>query len=143
MPIRKRCNHCGEVIKGGAKRNSYCTKCDDKIFASNRKRKAEQYNHQWRKTSKAFRAQYPLCAVCLIRDGVNTPVELADHIFPLSDDMTGYPYANPNCFEALSPLCHRHHVKKTILVDREYFKGNLEPLKEFKQMVELAKEMMQ
>jgi hypothetical protein len=142
MPIRKRCNHCGEVIKGGAKRNSYCTKCDDKIFASNRKRKAEQYNYQWRKTSKAFRAQYPLCAVCLIRDGVNTPVELADHIFPLSDDMKGYPFADPNCFEALSPLCHRHHVKKTILVDREYIKGNLEPLKAYFDLVKQAKEMM-
>jgi indole-3-glycerol phosphate synthase len=57
--------------------------------------------------------------------------------------MKGYPFADPNCFDALSPLCHRHHVAKTILVDREYFKGNFQPLKEFKQMVELAKEMMQ
>ena len=142
MPIRKRCRECGKVLIGGVKRNALCTKCEDRIYASNRKLKAHQYNYQWRKVSLKFRAAYPLCAMCLIKDGVAHPAELADHIIPLSDDMKGYPYADPNCFEALSPLCRKHHAQKTIEVDREYFKGNYEPLKEFKVIVEKAKEQM-
>lgn len=142
MPIRKRCKECGVVIRGGAKRNALCSKCEDTIYSTHRKRKAEQYNYQWRKTSLAFRDMHPLCAMCLIKDGVAAPVELTDHIVPLSDDMRAYPYADPNDFDNLAPLCGKHHAQKTVLVDREYFKGNYEPLKQYKALILQAKEQM-
>lgn len=139
MPIKKRCRGCGKSITNGAKRNAYCSKCEDKVFASNRKKKTEQYDHRWRKTSELFRNCYPFCVMCFIEHGVLHPAELADHIVPLSDDMVGYPYADPNCFENLAPLCRKHHAQKTIQVDRAFFKGDYEPLKAYKLKVEGAK----
>lgn len=59
-------------------------------------------NHIWRKVSKRFRIDNPLCAKCQ-ENGLTRPSEVVDHIKPINQG--GDPW-NPANFQALCVECH-------------------------------------
>lgn len=71
------------------------------------------YNWQWRKASKAFREQNPLCvcAECAQRV-VPLPSEVTDHVIPHKGDETLF-WDRKN-WQALAKVCHD---KKTAIED--------------------------
>lgn len=60
----------------------------------------------WRRLSKAFRQDNPICEECL-KKGKYTPSAVADHIVRIEDG--GEPLDRNN----LQALCHRCHNKKS------------------------------
>lgn len=74
---------------------------------SGRKADNRFYNSTaWRKLSKAFREEHPLCEECL-KKGKYVPSEVADHIVRVEDG--GEPLDRNN----LQALCHRCHNRKS------------------------------
>lgn len=73
-----------------------------------RPRSADLYHtYYWTRLSRAFRAEHPLCAMCL-KEGRYTPAEVVDHITP-------YPICGDNGFfdrDNLQSLCQYHNIEK-------------------------------
>jgi 5-methylcytosine-specific restriction enzyme A len=68
---------------------------------------ARGYDRRWRKASKRFLAQHPLCRECE-RGGRVVPATVVDHITPHRGDY-GLLWDVGNW----QPLCKRHHDRKT------------------------------
>ena len=87
---RDDCELCKKVPFEGIKRSNY------KLYNSSK----------WRKFSKQYKKDNPLCCECL-KEGVSQPSEITDHIKPLDKGGDVWDLKN------LQPLCHHHHNKKT------------------------------
>lgn len=66
-------------------------------------RDSQTYDWQWRKASKQFRIQNPLCLACLAQD-IMTPGEHVDHIEPVINrpDLR----MDPSNWQVLCTACH-------------------------------------
>ncbi|QLE02899.1 HNH endonuclease [Galbibacter sp. BG1] len=60
----------------------------------------------WRKVSKRYKDNNPLCVKCLEEDNI-TPAEVTDHIVRIKDG--GSKFSEDN----LQSLCHFHHNQKS------------------------------
>ncbi len=139
MPIIKRCVVCKKKIDKTGNESRLC-KEHATHYGSNRKNKLLDYGGKWKKISLEFKAYYPFCVLCYMKDSRIKMAEITDHIYPLSDDMSKHPFKfNPNHPDALAPLCRKHHAAKTHIVDKAYFSGNMEPMKGYIDLVETAK----
>lgn len=60
----------------------------------------------WRKTSKAYRQEHPLCEECA-KKGKYVPCDVTDHITPISQG------GDPFDWENLQALCQKCHNRKS------------------------------
>jgi 5-methylcytosine-specific restriction endonuclease McrA len=79
-------------------------------------RARDEFYHtsRWKKESRAFRQQYPLCAACS-RDGLIVPAEVTDHVIPKNACQDPWDKKN------WEPLCKKCHAKKGAR-DKKHFK---------------------
>jgi 5-methylcytosine-specific restriction enzyme A len=68
------------------------------------------YKSTWDATARDFKQRYPLCLGCWAV-GLETPVEIVDHVVPLVADRTGLLDTSN-----MQPACRWHHdnVKRTL-----------------------------
>lgn len=65
------------------------------------------YNSRaWRRESRRFRIEFPLCAECLI-EGLTMPGDCVDHIDPIESGGSKWDWDN------FQTLCNRHHAIKS------------------------------
>lgn len=91
--------------------NKYCD--EHQALRRQEKRRPENdiYNRRWRRASKLFLTQHPLCAECE-RHGKLTPATVVDHIVPHRGDQERF-WDTAN-WQALCKPCHD---KKTLTED--------------------------
>lgn len=71
-------------------------------------RDKQYYSRQWKRVSRLYRQQHPLCEECE-REGRVTPAELVDHIVAVSDGGSMWEWEN---LQSLCWACHnRKHGK--------------------------------
>jgi 5-methylcytosine-specific restriction enzyme A len=78
---------------------------------------ARGYGSEWRKASRQFLRENPLCAECL-KTGRLRPSEVTDHIVPHKGNMTLF-WDSANW----QPLCWRCHSRKTAKEDGRWVTG--------------------
>lgn len=84
-----------------------CTICKPKPFENINKENHSFYNsYAWRKLSKQFKKENPLCIQCL-QNGRTTPTNITDHIKPIDKGGNKWDLNN------LQPLCHQCHNRKS------------------------------
>lgn len=71
------------------------------------KQHSRDYDSVWRRLSKAFRLENPLCVMCLEEDKI-VAAEVVDHIITIRDDPT-----RRLDVTNLRSLCKRHHDQRT------------------------------
>ena len=64
------------------------------------------HTRSWRRTSRVYRQQNPLCVHCKA-EGIIKSAEVVDHIKPIQDGGEVFDWDN------LQGLCHSHHNSKT------------------------------
>ena len=89
----------------------YCDKHKKNVSKEQNKSSSKIYTYQWRKASKAYLKEHPLCVHCE-RDGRLTPASEVDHIIPHNGDMKLF-WDQTNW----QGLCKKCHSKKTALED--------------------------
>lgn len=100
----------------GLARGHYCDKHKRERPAALRQRQrvnpyGHMYDRRWRRASKAFLAEHPLCVDCEAR-GQLTPATQVDHIVPHKGDYQIF-WDRSNW----QGLCHSDHSKKTAKED--------------------------
>ena len=115
---KKPCRHpgCPALIEHNEK---YCSKhkslhnTQDRPSAHSR-----GYTSRWRKASKQFLLEHPLCAECMRKTGRPVPATVVDHIKPHRGDQTLFWDMNN-----WQPLCKRCHDRKTATEDGGFGRG--------------------
>ena len=106
MPMKPKhaCSHprCAALIEPGQK---YCAEHLKQHPEYTRRDAGRIYNSRWRKASKQFLSENPLCVKCLA-DGRYTKAEAVDHIVPHRGDMTLF--WDMSNWQALCKSCHDH-----------------------------------
>lgn len=69
------------------------------------------YNTRWRRESKRFLAEHPLCAVC------GKPSEVTDHIIPHKGDYDLF-WSSGN-WQALCVVCHNAKTKREQMEEKK------------------------
>lgn len=107
LVVPKPCAMCHVTLT----KQHYCDVCYAKKNANEREARpsarSRGYGERWRKLSKSFLKQHPVCTYCE-SDGTVKPATLVDHIIPHRGD--------PKLFWDESnwqPLCRHHHAVKT------------------------------
>lgn len=105
------CRHpgCPNLVPVGEK---YCAEHKELHPEEVRSAAARGYNSKWRRESKKFLKNHPLCQECL-KKGIATPATVVDHIVPHRGD--------PKLFWDRSnwqALCKKCHDRKTATEDR-------------------------
>lgn len=81
----------------------YCAKHKKLVAREQNKSNSKIYTYQWRRTSKAFLKEHPLCVHCE-KEGRLTPATEVDHIIPHNGDMKLF-WDRSN-WQALCKKCH-------------------------------------
>lgn len=89
----------------------YCEKHKKQVTKEQNYKSTKIYTYQWRKTSKIFLKENPLCVHCQ-KVGRLTAATEVDHVTPHCGDMKLF--WNKNNWQALCKVCHS---KKTALED--------------------------
>lgn len=97
---------CPELSDG-----RYCDQHKKQVTKEQNMSSSKIYTYQWRKASKSFLKDHPLCIHCE-RDGRLTPATEVDHIIPHNGNMKLF--CDQNNWQ---PLCKKCHSKKTALED--------------------------
>lgn len=101
----------------------YCSKHKREVNKERNDINSKIYNNRWRKASKAYLKDNPLCVYCKKEDRL-TPATEVDHIIPHGGDMKLF--WNKSNWQS---LCKKCHSKKTALEDGgfgntpKYFRG--------------------
>ena len=118
---RRPCKHpgCKELVSNGPycgqheKKKAEIVKIERKKYDNERGTSHSRgYDYRWRKYSKQYRLDNPLCVMCE-KDGKLTLTQCVDHIIPVSgpDDPLFWDENNHQS------LCHAHHSEKTARED--------------------------
>ena len=97
---------CHELCDG-----RYCDKHKQQVTKEQNKANSKIYTYQWRKASKTFLKDNPLCVHCE-REGRLTPSMEVDHIIPHNGNMNLF--WDKRNWQA---LCKKCHSTKTALED--------------------------
>jgi 5-methylcytosine-specific restriction protein A len=89
----------------------YCSKHKREVNKERNEMNSKIYNNRWRKASKAYLKDNPLCVHCKKEDRL-TPATEVDHIIPHGGDMKRF-WDKSNW----QSLCKKCHSKKTTLED--------------------------
>jgi 5-methylcytosine-specific restriction protein A len=89
----------------------YCSKHKREVNKERNEMNSKIYNNRWRKASKAYLKDNPLCVHCKKEDR-HTPATEVDHIIPHGGDMKRF-WDKSNW----QSLCKKCHSKKTALED--------------------------
>lgn len=89
----------------------YCSKHKREVNKERNDINSKIYNNRWRKASKAYLKDNPLCVYCKKEDRL-TPATEVDHIIPHGGDMKRF-WDKSNW----QSLCKKCHSKKTALED--------------------------
>jgi 5-methylcytosine-specific restriction protein A len=89
----------------------YCSKHKREVNKVRNEMNSKIYNNRWRKASKAYLKDNPLCVHCKKEDRL-TPATEVDHIIPHGGDMKLF-WDKSNW----QSLCKKCHSKKTALED--------------------------
>jgi 5-methylcytosine-specific restriction protein A len=89
----------------------YCSKHKREVNKERNEMNSKIYNNRWRKASKAYLKDNPLCVHCKKEDRL-TPATEVDHIIPHGGDMKRF-WDKSNW----QSLCKKCHSKKTALED--------------------------
>lgn len=95
----------------------YCPDHQRKVSKEQNDKSSKMYTYQWRKSSKAFLQEHPLCTQCQ-RDGRLIPATEVDHIIPHGGNRKLF-WNKKNW----QPLCKSCHSRKTALEDGGF--GNI------------------
>ncbi|WP_045573628.1 HNH endonuclease [Desulfosporosinus sp. I2] len=106
MPMKPRrpCSHpsCPELTS-----DRYCDKHQKQVTQEYDRRRGSAasrgYGSRWRKASKRFLEEHPLCVACE-REGKLTPSKIVDHIKPHKGDMMLF--WDESNWQALCKRCH-------------------------------------
>jgi 5-methylcytosine-specific restriction protein A len=82
---------------------------------SGRTRNPFYHTSRWKKESKAFRDQHPLCSRCM-EEGIIAPTEVTDHKIPVG--ICPDPWDQNNW----DGLCKKHNITKGIEDKKKYFR---------------------
>lgn len=101
------CKHpgCPSLVEPG---KMFCAKHLPMHKEYTRPSQERGYTYEWRKASKAFLKEHPLCAECQ-RKGRLIPATVVDHIVPHRGDRALF-WDRPNW----QPLCKKCHDEKTL-----------------------------
>ncbi len=91
--------------------NRYCDKHKKVVIKQRNDEHGKLYNYAWRKVSKLYLIEHPLCVMCN-REGRLTPATEVDHIIPHGGDVKLF--WDSNNWQGLCKSCHS---KKTVLED--------------------------
>jgi 5-methylcytosine-specific restriction enzyme A len=82
---------------------------------ADRTRNPFYHTSRWKKESRTFRQQHPICSRCEA-EGIIYPTEVTDHIIPLG--ICTDPWDKSNW----GHLCKRHNIQKGIEDKKKYFR---------------------
>lgn len=109
MKPKKPCKHPGCPL---LTENKYC-EFHARLYSNERPNARERgYDSRWRKASKSYLKQNPLCRQCE-KEGRLTPATVVDHIIPHRGDKKLF--QNESNWQ---PLCKKCHDRKTRMEDQ-------------------------
>jgi 5-methylcytosine-specific restriction protein A len=102
------------MLKPGSRQRPWAIKKSSAPPIASRSRDEFYHTSRWKKESKAFLHQNPLCTECE-KEEILTPAQVTDHIIP--KNICEDPWDKSNW----QPLCKRHNLAKGAQ-DKKHFK---------------------